>query len=430
MRSRRFDPSSTSSPRSASSSRLPTVRQVAVTGLGALTPLGGDGAAFAAALVEGRCAVGPLTRFAYAGRCALAAEATEPASLAAARGALPEATVRRLSRPDRFALVAVEEALREAGLDTPALAAAGVFVGATVGGIGESEEAYRRRQTGEDRRWRLSRLLGTPLSTTGAAIAQAFGAHGPRATYSTACSSSALAIAEAAAAIRSGRIEVALAVGTDALCRVTYAGFDALQALDPRGCRPFDRDRGGLSLGEGAAALVLEDAARARARGARIIARVLGHASSSDAHHVTAPDPEGRGALAALRGALASASLSPDAVDYVNAHGTGTRHNDEMEVRVLRAVFGQRLPRLPVSSTKAQLGHCLGAAGAIEAAATVIALDGAFLPATPTLREPDPAWSDLDLVPVPGRRQASEVAVTSSYGFGGHNVTLVLGRGA
>jgi 3-oxoacyl-[acyl-carrier-protein] synthase II len=405
------------------------VRQVAVTGLGAITALGGDVAAFAAALADGRCGVGPLTRFAYAGRCALAAEVADPDPRASACGALPRATERRLSRPDRLALVAVEEALQQAGLDAPGLRTAALFVGATVGGMAESEEAYRRRKSGEDRRWRISRLLGTPLSTTAAAIAQVFELHGPRATFSTACSSSALAVAEAAAAVRSGRTDLALAVGTDALCRVTYAGFDALQALDPRGCRPFDRDRGGLSLGEGAAALVLEDAARARARGARIVARVLGHASSSDAHHVTAPDPEGRGALAALRGALASAALSPDAVDYVNAHGTGTRHNDEMEVRVMRTVFGTRLPRLPISSTKAQLGHCLGAAGAIEAVATVLALDGGFLPPTATLRVPDPAWSDLDLVPVAGRRQQSEVAVTSSYGFGGHNVTLVLGRG-
>jgi 3-oxoacyl-[acyl-carrier-protein] synthase II len=224
-------------------------------------------------------------------------------------------------------------------------------------------------------------------------------------------------------------VPVALAIGTDALCRLTYAGFDALQALDPHGCRPFDRDRNGLSLGEGAAALVLEDVAHARARGARVLARVLGQASTSDAYHVTAPDPEGRGALAALRAALAAAALPPVAVDYVNAHGTGTRQNDEVEVRVLRAVFGRRLARLPVSSTKAQLGHCLGAAGAIEALITVLALDRSLLPATATLRTPDPAWSDLDLVPVPGRRQPLEVAVTSSYGFGGHNVTLVLGRG-
>ncbi len=399
-----------------------------MTGLGAVTALGADVGALAAGLADGRCGVGPLTRFAHAGRCRLAAEVPELAPAMTAVGELPPATVRRLSRPDRLALAAVEQALRQAGLEPSLRAAAGVHVGATVGGMGESEEEYRRHRTGEDRRWRLSRLLGTPLSTSAGAIAQAFGLHGPRATYSTACSSSALAIAEAATAIASGRLEVALAAGTDALCRVTYAGFDALQALDPQGCRPFDRDRGGLTLGEAAAVLVLEDAEHARARGARILARVLGHATTSDAHHVTAPDPGGRGALAALRGALAAAGVPPEAVDYVNAHGTGTRQNDETEVRVLRQAFGARLARLPVSSTKAQLGHCLGAAGAVEAVVTVLALDTSLLPPTATLHALDPAWQDLDLVPTAGRRAGLEVVLSSSYGFGGHNVTLVFGR--
>jgi 3-oxoacyl-[acyl-carrier-protein] synthase II len=396
-----------------------------VTGLGAVTALGSDVAALAAGLEEGRCGIGPLTRFAYAGRCHVAAEATLSAVIS---GALPPAAARRLSRPDCLALSAVDEALRQAGLDPALRASACLSVGATVGGMAEAERAYERRRAGEDRRWRLSRLVGAPLSSSATAIAQAFGVYGPRATYSTACSSSGLAIAEAAAAVASGRVEAAVAVGTDALCRTTYAGFDALQALDPGGCRPFDRDRGGLSLGEGAAALVLENAARARARGARVLARVLGHATTIDAHHVTAPDPEGRGALAALQGALASAGLPPAAVDYVNAHGTGTRQNDDIEVRVLRAAFGARLARIPISSTKSQLGHCLGAAGAIEAVVTVLALDTSLLPPTPTLRTPDPAWLDLDLVPLPGRRAALEVAVSSSYGFGGHNVTLVFGR--
>jgi 3-oxoacyl-[acyl-carrier-protein] synthase II len=384
------------------------VRQVAVTGLGAITALGADVAALAAGLADGRLPVGPLTRFVHGGRCQVAAEVPEVAPPAAAFGALPPATIRRLSRPDRLAL----------------------FAGATVGGMGETEEAYRRHRAGEDRRYRVSRLLGTPLSTSAAAAAQAFGIYGPRATFSTACSSSALAIAEAAAAVVVGTVTAAVAVGTDALCRITFAGFDALQTLDPQGCRPFDRDRAGLTLGEGAGALVLEDVEHARARGARVIARVLGHATTTDAHHVTAPDPEGHAALGALRGALEVAALPAEAVDYVNAHGTGTRQNDEAEVRILRAVFGDRLPRIPVSSTKAQLGHCLGAAGAVEAVVTVLALDGSLLPATATLREPDPAWSDLDLVPTAGRRQPLEVALTSSYGFGGHNVTLVLGRGA
>jgi 3-oxoacyl-[acyl-carrier-protein] synthase II len=259
-------------------------------------------------------------------------------------------------------------------------------------------------------------------------VSQALGVFGPRLTFSTACSSSALAVAAAAEAIARGRARVAVVVGTDQLCRVTYAGFDALQALDPEPCRPFDRDRRGLSLGEGAAALVLEDAAHARARGARVRAVVLGHATTTDAHHVTAPHPEGAGALRALGAALAHAGVLPEAVDYVNAHGSGTRQNDEVEVAVLRAVFGARLARLPVSSSKSQVGHCLGAAGAIEAAICVLALEQGLLPPTVNLREPEPAWADLDLVPAAGRRRPLGVAVSSSYGFGGHNVTLVLGR--
>jgi len=245
---------------------------------------------------------------------------------------------------------------------------------------------------------------------------------------STACSSSAFAIALAAETIRRGEAPIALAIGTDGLCRLTYAGFDALQALDPDRCRPFDRDRQGLSLGEGAAALVLEDAAHARARGARARAALAGWGTATDAHHVTAPHPDGAGALAALAAALGDAGLAPEAVSYVNAHGTGTPQNDAVEVAVLRRVFGRRLPHVPVSSTKSQLGHCLGAAGAIEAVVTVLALDEGIVPPTVSLRTPDPAWADLDLVPNAGRRAPLDVAVTSSYGFGGHNVTLALAR--
>src|SRR5438093_685029 len=314
------------------------------------------------------------------------------------------------------------------GLDAGLRRRAALAVGATTGGMFETEEVYRRRRAGEERRFRLSRLLGTPLSTTAAAVSQALGFYGPQVTLSTACSSSALAVALAADSIRRGEARVALALGTDGLCRLTYAGFDALQALDLDRCRPFDRHRRGLSLGEGAAALVLEDAEHARARGARAHAALLGHGTATDAHHPTAPHPEGRGALAALRAALAAAGLPPEAIDYVNAHGTSTPHNDAMEVGVLRHVFGSRLARVPLSSTKSQVGHCLGAAGAIEAAVTVVALDEGIVPPTVGLREPDPAWADLDLVRTPGRRVPLGAALTSSYGFGGHNVTLVLGR--
>jgi 3-oxoacyl-[acyl-carrier-protein] synthase II len=304
------------------------------------------------------------------------------------------------------------------------------MAGGTTGGMLETEREYARRARAAGSRYRLSSLLGTPIATAAAAVAQALGMRGPQATTSTACSSSALAVALAADLVRRGTVPVALALGTDGLCRLTYAGFDALQALDPEPCRPFDRERRGLSLGEGAGALVLEDVEHARARGARVRGVLLGHGTSTDAHHPTAPHPEGAGALAALRAALAAAGVAPEAVDYVNAHGTGTPANDAVEVAVLRAVFGRRLPRVPVSSSKSQLGHCLGAAGAVEAVVTVLALEQGILPATVSLVRPAPEWEDLDLVPAAGRRAPLGVAVSSSYGFGGHNVSLVLGREA
>ena len=401
-------------------------RSIAITGLGAVTALGGDVAALAAGLAEGRCGIGPLTLFPHQGRCAIAAQVPE-AGTAAAR-AIGIAAARRLSRADRFALAAAEQACRAAGLRDEVRGGVALFVGATTGGMRETEESYRRRRGGVDRRFRLSRLLGTPLSTSAAAVSQALGLYGPRATFSTACSSSALAIAAASDAIRRGQARIAIAVGTDQLCRLTYAGFDALQALDPEPCRPFDRGRRGLTLGEGAAALVLEDLTHARARGARARAVVRGHATTADAHHVTAPHPEGEGARRALSGALADAGLPPEAVDYVNAHGSGTPQNDEVEVAALRAVFAQHTTRLAISSSKSQVGHCLAAAGAVEAVITVLALESGVLPPTVNLREPDPAWADLDLVPAPGRRALLGVAISSSYGFGGHNVSLVLAR--
>ena len=399
--------------------------RVVITGIGAVSALGGDVAALTAGLIEGRCGIGPLTLFPYRGRCATAAEVPEAVPTAVS---IAPATARRLSRPDRFALMAASEACRRAGLGADVRRDAALFVGATTGGMFETEQVYGRRRVGAERRYRLSRMLGTPVSTAASVLSQALGVYGPQATVSTACSSSALAVAMAADAIGRGTARVALAVGTDGLCRLTYAGFDALQALDPERCRPFDRERRGLSLGEGAGAVVLEDADHARARGVRAQAVFLGYGTATDAHHVTAPHPEGAGALAALRGALAAGGLVPEAVDYVNAHGTGTPQNDAVEVRVLRDVLGAQLGRIPISASKSQLGHCLGAAGALETVVTVLALDEGILPPTVSLREPDPACVDLDLVRTPGRRGRLGVALTSSYGFGGHNVTIALGR--
>jgi 3-oxoacyl-[acyl-carrier-protein] synthase II len=399
---------------------------VAITGLGAVSALGPDVAALRAGLIAGRDGIGPLRRFAYHGRAAVAAEV---ASVPEGPWGFSASTLRRLSRPDRLALAAADEAIGAAGLEVRLCDEAALVVGATTGGMFETEEAYRRWRSGEVPRLAVSRVLGTPLASSGVAVAQAFGIHGPQETVATACSSSALAVARAAELIERGIVGTAVAVGTDGLCRLTYAGFDALQALDPERCRPFDRERRGLTLGEGAAALVLENVEQARARGRRPLARLLGWGTSTDAHHPTAPHPEGRGALAALRAALAKAAVAPDAVDYVNAHGTGTPQNDAVEMSVLRTGLGARLGRIPVSSSKSQFGHTLGAAGALEAVVTVLALAEGILPPTLGLRAPHPAWADVDLVTEAGRRSTLGTALSSSYGFGGHNVTLVLGSG-
>jgi 3-oxoacyl-[acyl-carrier-protein] synthase II len=401
-------------------------RGIVITGLGAISALGPDLEALRQGIATGRDGIGPLTLFAHRGKATVAAEVR---AVPAEAFGLPPATGRRLSRPDRLALAATGEALAAAGLAAAERAGAALVVGATTGGMFETEAAYRRWRAGETRRLAASRVLGTSLASSAVAVSQAFGVFGPQETVSTACSSSALAVARAADLIARGVVRTAVALGTDGLCRLTYAGFDALQALDPERCRPFDRYRRGLTLGEGAGALVLEDAAHAHARGARPLARVLGWGTSTDAHHPTAPHPEGLGALAAFRAALASAAISADAVDYVNAHGTGTPQNDGVEMHVLRAVLGTRLGRVPVSSSKSQFGHALGAAGALEAVVTALALRDGLLPPTLGLRAPDDAWADVDCVTTPGRRAALGVAASSSYGFGGHNVTLILGHG-
>jgi len=268
-------------------------------------------------------------------------------------------------------------------------------------------------------------LVAMPVHSTADVLAAVFGCRGPRLTVVTACSSSANALGIAADCIQDGRADALLAGGTDAHCKMTYAGFNSLQALDPDTCRPFDRRRAGLSLGEGAAIFVLEEEARARKRGAEIFAEFAGYGTSADAHHMTAPDPEGRGAVAAMRRALAEAGLSPTDVDYVNAHGTGTPQNDPIETRAVKTVFADHARRLGVSSTKSQVGHCLGAAGAIEILATVLALRHGFVPPTVNLEEPD-AECDLDYVPVEARQQRLRVALSNSYGFGGNNTSVAL----
>ncbi|HEX8951196.1 MAG TPA: beta-ketoacyl-[acyl-carrier-protein] synthase family protein, partial [Polyangia bacterium] len=356
------------------------MRRVAVTGLGVVSALGRDVAAFEAGLRAGRSGIAPLTLFDTAGfRTTLAAQAPEPT---------PPVDAERLataSRPDRFGLQAAFEAVAQAGLDARALADAAVIFGTGTGGL-MTTEAFVKAGRGGD----ASLLVPHQPASVTDLVARHLGVRGPRTTIMTACSSSATAIGYAADRIRLGHVDVALAGGAEGLTRLTYAGFGCLRATAPgdEPCRPFDAERKGLTLGEGAAVLVLEDWERARARGATILAVVAGWGITADAHHMTAPHPEGDGAARAMQMALDDAHLPADAIGYVNAHGTGTPHNDAAETLALKRVLGARAPSVPVSSIKSMVGHTLGAAGAIEAAASVLSLARGFLPPTVNLRTP------------------------------------------
>jgi 3-oxoacyl-[acyl-carrier-protein] synthase II len=259
-------------------------------------------------------------------------------------------------------------------------------------------------------------------------LATFFGLRGERATFATACSSSSMAIGWGFDLVRSGQVDCALVGGADTLCELTYAGFNSLRSVDPEPCRPFDVKRNGLSLGEGAAFLVLERAADARARGRETDIGILGYAIRTECHHMTAPDPSGKGAAAVMRAALRNAGLTPSDVGYINAHGTATPQNDVAEAAAVVRVFVEaQATAPPVSSTKSQIGHALGAAGALEAVTTVCALRRQILPPTVNHEQTDPLCP-LDVVPNRARPASFSVALSNSFAFGGNNCTLVLGK--
>jgi 3-oxoacyl-[acyl-carrier-protein] synthase II len=394
---------------------VPAAR-VAVTGMGAVSGFGAGVAALAAGLRRGETAIRPFALFdATRHRTRLAAQVPDDVPLP--RGAT-------WSRCDGFGLLAAAEAVAAARLRPPDLRAAGVFVGTSTAGMHEAAAVHRALRA------RAPRVRARPVVTAqnGApaeAVARAWAVGGPVHTLSSACVSGAAALQAALAAVRSGEVPLALAGGADALCELTYAGFNALRAVDERPCRPFRADRAGMSLGEGAAVLVLEPVDRARARGATVLAEFAGAGSSCDAHHMSAPEPSGEGAARAIRAALADAGLLPQDVDFVNAHGTGTPLNDAAETAALAAVFGERQARLPLCATKALVGHLLGSAGAIEAVATVLALGAREVQPVPAAGPRDPALA-VDLVEREPRRLArARVALSLNLAFGGTNAALV-----
>ena len=392
-------------------------RRVVVTGLGAVCGYGWGVDALWRGLRSGETRLGPFDVFDHSRhRTHLAAQVPPPPAATANGG--------RESVADRFALAAALEAVAAAGLAPPLAALdAGLWFGSSTGGMLEAERFFARFLA-ERRGAAIGALASQEVNGPGDAVARRLGVTGPVQTISSACASAALAIAAAFDAVRSGEVEVALAGGSDSLCQLTYAGFNSLRAVDEGPCRPFRAGREGMSLGEGAAVLVLEPLAAALGRGAVPLAEVRGAGASCDAHHMTAPEPEGSGAAAALAAALADAGLPPERIDFVNAHGTGTPHNDVAEYRALRRVFGERAARLPLAATKGLLGHLLGTAGAIEAVATVLCLARGEVHPVPRDGALDPELP-VDLVTGEPRRLAAEAAVSTSLAFGGSNAALV-----
>jgi 3-oxoacyl-[acyl-carrier-protein] synthase II len=391
------------------------MRRVVVTGLGALSPFGAGVKAYWTGLVSGACAIRPITLIDTEGfRCRVAAEVPGPLGGPACR-----------SRADRLALAAAREALEDAALDDADLRDAALVVGAVGGGMLEAEAWYWHRARTTTPAVPISVLGSVFPSSHADVLGHRLGMEGPRETVVAACSSGAAALALAADLIHDGIVTTVLAGGADALTRICYMGFNALKLLDPSACRPFDRDRRGMSIGEGAAFVVLEDAEHARARDAHVYAELAGHGMTTDAFHPTSPHPDGDGMVRAMRAALHRARLDPREAGYVNAHGTGTPQNDRIEARAIRAVFED--DRVLVSATKSMIGHTMAAAGSLEAIATILALVDGIVPPTAHLETQDPD-ATFDCVPVVAREVALQAAISNSFGFGGQNVTLVFTR--
>ena len=400
-------------------------RRVVVTGLGAVTSIGTNVADFWKALLEGQCGIRPFSLFDPSEyRTQTAAQVLE----------IPDEFLtafekKRTSRADRMGLAAAQEAIDQSGLDLSREdpTRIGVILGGGTSGLLDSEAYYEQHLRGK--KGRPSHVLNHLPDAITDRIAQRFRVEGLKSTITTACSSSANAMGFAHDAIAAGLVDVVITGGSDVLARLTYGGFNSLRSVDPEPCRPFDRERKGLSIGEAAGILVFEEWERAKRRGAPILAEFLGYGVTSDAYHMTAPDPSGAAGGRTVRSALAAARVNADDVDYVNAHGTATPQNDSAETAALKAGLGERARRIPISSIKSMIGHCLCASGAIEGVATVLTVREGRIPPTIHYDNPDPAC-DLDYVPNFAREGSIEVAISDSFAFGGNSSVVVFAREA
>jgi 3-oxoacyl-[acyl-carrier-protein] synthase II len=396
-------------------------KRVAITGLGVFCGVAGNVAEFTDALLTGRSGIARLDLFdvsSFPSEIGSQVKGYDPLDYFDSR------KVRKLSRADQFGLIAAGEALKQSGiLGHYSPWEMGVSLGAGAAGMFQSEQWLKAHLAEESAPAVLLRGLLPDRTTT--EIARAFTLAGYQGSITTACSSSATAIGWGADLIASGRQKAVIAGGADTLSILTFAGFNALKVVDPQPCSPFSLGRQGISLGEGAAVLVLEDEEEALRRGARIFGLVRGYALAGEAFHMTAPEPTGVNAARVMRAAITTAGVRPEEVGWVNAHGTGTPLNDVVESNAMKRVFGERAFEVPLVSTKSMTGHCLGAAGAVEALATVISLNQGIIPQTLNFRGRDPEC-DLEYCHGGYLPSNSMVALSNSFAFGGNITTLVL----
>ncbi len=409
------------------------LHRVVVTGLGAVTPIGNDVPSYWEGLSTGKNGVAPITLFdATRHACRFAAEVKgfDP------RGSIEPKDAKRWDRFCQFAVVAAKQAVAHAGLPIDASNAnrIGTAIGSGVGGLLMMEtQAHVLAERGPDRVSPFCVPMMIPNMATGL-TAIALGAKGPSSAVATACAAGSNAIGDAYRLIQMGLADAMVCGGAEsAITPLGVAGFASAKALSFRNddpataSRPFDAERNGFVIGEGAGVIVLESLEHARARGAEILAEVVGYGMTCDAHHITSPSPGGIGGAEAMRLALADARIEAADVDYVNAHGTSTQANDSNETAAIKSALGERAYQIPVSSTKSMTGHLLGGSGGIEAVAAVLAIGHNLVPPTINYQNPDPAC-DLDVVPNQAREQTLNVVLSNSFGFGGHNVCLAFRR--
>lgn len=399
------------------------MRRVVVTGLGCVTAIGNTVEEFWNNLVIGICGIDLITLFDTTDyRTHIGAEIKDfhPEKF------IPRRLLRRTSRTDQMAIITAHEAILDAGIDFSRedTEKIGVVMGGGSGGMLMAEDFYHHYLKGNKKEAKASLLIPHPPNTPTDYIGMEFGLRGPRTTITTACSSSATSIGLAYDMIRRSEADIIITGGSDAICRLTYAGFNSMRSVDKDRCRPFDVSRKGLSLGEGAGILILEEMKRALERNARIYGEFIGYGVSCDAYHMTAPDPGGKGAARAILSAIMNSGIRIEDVDYINAHGTATPFNDLAETQAIKLVFGERAYKIPVSSIKSMVGHCLGAAGGIEAVATLLTISNGIIPPTINYEHPDPEC-DLDYVPNKARKMDVNIALSNSFAFGGNNTCIV-----